>query len=210
MRMNTLKLLFRLCITQTYWKLHFRRLGFRSVLFKPMLVAGAGHISIGKRSQIRDFARLEVINRPHLGWSAHLHIGNNVNIEQGVHIVCQGTVTIEDGVSITPFCSIVDTYHPFDPPDGLPKIGARLPEKHTYVVIGEGSFIGTRAVILPNVRIGKCCVVGAGSVVTRDLPDYAVATGSPAKIIRVFNPITRQWQLGETKTVVGAHSEQPE
>jgi acetyltransferase-like isoleucine patch superfamily enzyme len=186
--------LIRLAISQTYWKLRLGKLGFRSVLFKPMLVAGAAHISIGKRSQIRDFARLEVIHRPHLGWNAHLHVGNNVNIEQGVHIVCQGTVTIEDGVSITPYCAIVDTYHPFDSPDQPPKIGVRLPDVPTYVVIGEGSFIGTKTVILPNVRIGKGCVVGAGSVVTHDLPDYSVASGSPAKVVRTFNPVTREWQ----------------
>jgi acetyltransferase-like isoleucine patch superfamily enzyme len=128
-----------------------------------------------------------------MGWSARLRIGNRVNIEQGVHIVCQGSVTIEDEVAITPFCVIVDTYHPHDPPDMPPRIGARLPDKPTYVSIGRGSFIGAHSVILPNVRIGRGCVIGAGSVVTRDIPDYAVAAGVPARIISIFNPETRMW-----------------
>lgn len=50
--------------------------------------------------------------------------------------------------------------------------------------IGDGAFIGTNATILPRVKIGKWATIGAGSVVTRDVPDYAVAVGNPAKVIR--------------------------
>ena len=52
------------------------------------------------------------------------------------------------------------------------------------VFIGEGSYIGINAVIVGNVRIGKHCVVGANSVVTKDVPDYCVAVGSPARVIK--------------------------
>lgn len=52
------------------------------------------------------------------------------------------------------------------------------------VSIGEGSYIGINAVIVGNVRIGRHCVVGANSVVTKDVPDYCVAFGSPAKVIK--------------------------
>jgi acetyltransferase-like isoleucine patch superfamily enzyme len=103
-------------------------------------------------------------------------------------------VTIEDGVSITPYCAIVDTFHPHDPPDMLePRIGDRLPATRTFVHIGQGSFIGTHSVILPNVRIGRGCVIGAGSVVSRDIPDYCIATGQPAKVRSRFDPRTRTW-----------------
>jgi acetyltransferase-like isoleucine patch superfamily enzyme len=188
-----LKWMWRLLVSQTMWKLRFGRIGFRSVLFRPMLVSGASRIFIGKRSQIRDFARLEVINRPQLGWTATLKIGDRVNIEQGVHIVCQCEVTIEDEVSITPYCAIVDTNHPHDPPDIPPRIGDRLPAVPSFVHIGRGSFIGTHSVILPNVRIGAGCVIGAGSVVTHDIPDYCVATGRPARVTARFDPESRIW-----------------
>jgi acetyltransferase-like isoleucine patch superfamily enzyme len=110
-----------------------------------------------------------------------------------VHIVCHCAVTIGDRVSITPYCVIVDTVHPYDPPDGAAKIGARLPDAPSHVSIGEGSFIGAHSVILPNVTIGRYCVIGAGSVVSGDLPDYAVAAGAPARILKTFDPQTRQW-----------------
>jgi acetyltransferase-like isoleucine patch superfamily enzyme len=188
-----LKRFCRMLLTQTYWRLRLGALGQNSVLFKPLIIRSPGRIEIGNHSQIRDFARLEVIHRPHLGWNASLRIGNRVTIEQGIHVVCQGTVTIADDVAVAPYCAIVDTFHPHDPPDRLPRIGDRLPTEHTFVSIGEGTFIGMYSIVLPNVRIGKGCVIGAGSVVTRDVPDYTVAAGSPAKVISSFNADTRTW-----------------
>jgi acetyltransferase-like isoleucine patch superfamily enzyme len=188
-----LKWLFRLAVTQSWWRMRLGGIGYRTVLFKPLMVAGARQIHIGSRSQIRDLARLEVIDRPELGWRARLVIGDEVNIEQGVHVICQCDVQIGNRVSITPYCVIVDTFHPYDPPDGALKIGARLPNERTYVHIGDGTFIGARVVILPNVRIGRGCVIGAGSIVTRDVPDYSVAVGSPARVISTFDPAARRW-----------------
>lgn len=192
-RLPSLRTLWRWALTQSAWRLRLGSVGSRTVLFKPLLVVGAQHIHIGRHCSIRDLARLEVIARPEMGWLPQLRIGNNVNIEQGVHIICQCEVTIGDNVSITPYCAIVDTDHTYDPPDMLPKIGSRLPGQATRVVIGMGSFIGAHSVILPNVTIGVGCVIGAGSVVTRDVPDYAVVTGAPARIVKVFDPVSRQW-----------------
>lgn len=50
--------------------------------------------------------------------------------------------------------------------------------------IGDGTFVGTNATILPRIRVGKWSIIGAGSVVTRDIPDYSVAVGNPARVIR--------------------------
>lgn len=87
----------------------------RTILFKPVLIAGVEFASIAGDTQIRDLARIEDIERKNLGWESTLQMGNRVNIEQGVRIVCQGRVTIEDDVSITPYCVIVDTCNPHDP-----------------------------------------------------------------------------------------------
>lgn len=56
------------------------------------------------------------------------------------------------------------------------------------ITVGEGTLVGAGSTIIPGIRIGAWCTVGAGSVVTRDLPDYAVAVGNPAKIIRYNKP----------------------
>ena len=192
--MIRLKILFWRLWSQLYYKNIFASFGSKSVLIRPILIIGASRIWVGNNTLIRNMARLEVISRPEMGWLPTLKIGNQVNIEQGVHIVCQCEVTIEDDVSITPYCAIVDTYHPHDHPDQLPKIGDRLPRERTFVRIGAGTFIGIRSVILPNVSIGKGCVIGAGSVVTCDIDDYSVAVGVPARVISKFDITTKAWR----------------
>lgn len=157
------------------------------------MISGASSMKIGARCIIREFARLEVIKRKGRAWRPLLSIGNRVNIEQGVHIICQGEVIIEDEVSIAPYCGIFDTAHPNDPPDVGPKIGDRLSDTYDRVRIGKGTLIGMHVVILPNVSIGEGCVIGAGSIVRGDIPDYCVAVGAPARVVATFDRETRKW-----------------
>lgn len=185
--------LWRRLVTRVFWSLRFTRLGAGSVIYRPLLIVNPRYACIGRRTAIRENARIEVVIRPGLGPQPKLEIGDNVNIEQGVHIICQSRLTIEDDVSITPYCVIVDTDHPFDDPDRSPKIGSRFGNEHKPVRIGKGSFIGAHSIILPGVTVGRGCVIGAGSVVTSDVPDYCVARGAPARVVRRFDPLTRQW-----------------
>ena len=61
------------------------------------------------------------------------------------------------------------------------------------MVIESDVWIASNAVILPSVRVGRNAVVGAGSVVTKDIPQLSVAVGNPAKVIRQYNPESHQW-----------------
>ena len=61
------------------------------------------------------------------------------------------------------------------------------------VVIGEGTWIGENVSIL-GCSIGKQCVIGAGSIVTKDIPDYCVAVGNPAKVIKKYSLVKRKWE----------------
>lgn len=62
------------------------------------------------------------------------------------------------------------------------------------VHIGDGSWLGTHVVIAGNITIGKHCVIGANSVVTKDIPDYSVAVGIPAKVVKRYNFDTKCWE----------------
>ena len=69
------------------------------------------------------------------------------------------------------------------------------------IIIEDESHIGANAVIVAGVHIGKRCQIGAGSVVTKNIPDYSVAVGNPAKIIKQYNFQKRVWENTNNKTM---------
>lgn len=114
-----------------------------------------------------------------------IRIGNNVLISKHVFIDYSGDVTIKDNVQLTNGVVIETHYHPFHS-DYLQKRRLAVP---TSLVIEEGAVIGSRAVILSSCHyIGKHARVGAGAVVTKDVPDYATVVGVPARVIKVNAP----------------------
>ena len=76
----------------------------------------------------------------------------------------------------------------------VPVIDQGIVQRNQKVSIGEGSYIGINAVIVGNVKIGKHCVIGANSVVTKDVPDFCVVAGIPEKVIKRYNSETQQWE----------------
>ena len=102
-------------------------------------------------------------------------IGKNVYINSNALLMARGGITIEDNVMIAANAQIISNNH--DPYD-LQVLTCKP------VLIKESAWIGAGATILPGVCIGKHAIVGAMSVVTRDVPDYAVVVGSPAKVVK--------------------------
>lgn len=181
----------RRLLCATYYRALFGRLGAGTILYPFNLLLNPQWISIGARSLVRRGCRLEVVLHGQ-SWTPQLVIGDNVNIEQNVHIVCHDRIVIGDSVSITGHCAIVDVSHPHDAFAQGRKPGDAIDEARSFVEIGAGSFIGFGTVILPNVRIGRGCMIGAGSVVNSDIPDYAVAAGVPARVLRTDPPAREQ------------------
>lgn len=105
-------------------------------------------------------------------------IGRNVFVNSNALLMARGGITIEDGVQIAADASIITNNH--DPYD-------RLLLTCRPVLLCEGAWIGAHAIILPGVRVGRYAIVGAGAVVTKDVPDYAVAVGNPAHVIRTLD-----------------------
>jgi acetyltransferase-like isoleucine patch superfamily enzyme len=114
-----------------------------------------------------------------------LIIGNDVGIS-GSAISASTTVTIGNRVLIGPGCIISDTdAHPV-------KVEDRTDHTKTVskpIIIDDDVFIGARSIILKGVKIGKGSVVGAGSVVTKDVPTFCIVAGNPAKIVRYLKHI---------------------
>ncbi len=99
-------------------------------------------------------------------------IGNNVTIKPGVQI--WDGITIEDNVFIGPNVTFTNDKRP---------VSKVYPEEFLRTVVEKGASIGANATILPGLRIGAHAMIGAGSVVTKDIPENAVAYGNPAKIV---------------------------
>jgi acetyltransferase-like isoleucine patch superfamily enzyme len=98
--------------------------------------------------------------------------------------------TIEVGARtlIAPNCSFYSGRHPLDP---FVRNGTKGPEDGAPIKIGEDCWIGGNSIILPGVTIGKGVTVGAGSVVTKDVPDFVVVVGNPARILKKI-PVSEQ------------------
>ena len=70
-----------------------------------------------------------------------------------------------------------------------------LSAKNVY--IGNGCWIGEQVCILSGVSIGEKCIIGAGSVVTKSIPDYCIAAGNPAKVLKKYNFETKRWESND-------------
>jgi acetyltransferase-like isoleucine patch superfamily enzyme len=108
-------------------------------------------------------------------------IGNHVWIGPQAYFDARNLL-LEDYVGWGPGAKVLGSTHSGDP-IGVPLITTSLIIKP--VVVGFGADVGMNASILPGVRIGEHSIVGAGSVVTHDVPDYAIVAGAPAKILRI-------------------------
>ena len=106
--------------------------------------------------------------------------GDSIFINHSAILSASGGIEFEDGVSVAPGVRIATINHDFN----------ERHTKYTYgkVTIKKNAWIGMNVTICPGVTIGKYAVVAAGAVVTKDVPDYAVVGGCPAKVIKMQNP----------------------
>ena len=114
-------------------------------------------------------------------------LGKGVRIHRFVYIddYCPNHVTIEDNVGIGVAVKLIA--HERDLSEyGVGVKQHKLPFKQKNILIKEDSYVGVGAIILPGVIIGKGAIIGAGAVVTKDIPDYSIAVGAPAKVIKTF------------------------
>ncbi len=133
-------------------------------------------------------------------YSNKIWIGDNVHI--GPHAMLDGVggVTIGNGVIIAPKVTIYSRSHNFNY-----SLAALLYDNIMIcgeVKIGDYVWIGANTIILPGVSIGCGAVIGAGAVVSKDIPDYAVAVGNPAKVIKFRNKEAYDKLLNEEQPFV--------
>lgn len=178
-----------------WWWAYGRQRATAEWVLRHVKAVGAQPTALGYGARV-DATDLEIGDHFKI-WCAHrqtlitgwgrMRIGDRVFINSGVIVVSVLEVTIGNDVAIANEAYIMDT-------DSHGVEGR--PVKNAPVRIGDGSWIGARAIILPGVTIGRRCLVAAGAVVSRDVPDDTLVAGNPAKVIReLVYPagITRAW-----------------
>lgn len=108
-----------------------------------------------------------------------IKIGNNVFVNSNLLAMARGGITIEDNVQIAANVQLITNNH---------DMYDRMVLLCKPVIIRKGAWIGAGASILPGVEVGKHAIVGAAAVVTKDVPDYAVVVGNPARVIKTLDP----------------------
>ncbi|MDO4189596.1 MAG: galactoside O-acetyltransferase [Lachnospiraceae bacterium] len=120
-----------------------------------------------------------LVNAPILGVCFdHIKIGKNVVINSNMLAMARGGITIEDDVQIAANVQLLTNNH--DPYERR-----ILPCRP--ILIKKGAWIGAGATILPGICVGAHAIVGAASVVTKDVPDYAVVVGNPARVVKMLD-----------------------
>lgn len=154
--------------------------------FPPAALYGEQAIRIGAYTVVGPYVSLSagMVPGQELISDAIVTIGDRCVIGRHSSLVGHFEIVIDDDVFFGPNVYVTDQNHGVADRE-LP-IGRQL-EPEQPVRIGKGSWLGANAVVLPGVTIGCHVAVGAGAVVTRDLPDYSVAVGSPARVIRQFD-----------------------
>jgi len=135
-------------------------------------------------------------------FGTNLRCGNRVFINFNATILAQAPITLGDDVMIGPNCSLITVGHPVA--DHRMRRGGW--EQAKPISIGENTWLGANVTVLPGVSIGKQCVVGAGTLVTRDIPDNSLVLGSPGTVVRTLDdsqPLERTQLNGP---VDGIHS----
>lgn len=154
-----------------------------SLIYKPLFITPES-IKMGNGVSIFASARIEgVFNYLGESFNPEIVIGDRVSIQQNLHLTCANSVYIEDDVAIAANVTISDIIHPYL---DITLPIEQQPLQFESVRIGRGSKIYNNVVITPGVQLGKNCVVGANSVVTRSFPDYSIIYGSPAKLHRIY------------------------
>jgi serine acetyltransferase len=166
----------------------FRAFGAGSAICFPVAALfGERYIEVGAGTVIGPYVSLSAGVSPshELGTDAVVTIGDRCLIGKGCGIVGHERIEIGDDVFTGHQVYITDANHGYDDPD-LP-IGRQFAPPRP-VRIGSGSWLGHGSIVLPGVTIGRHVVVGAGSVVTDDLPDFTLAVGNPARVVRATSP----------------------
>lgn len=125
---------------------------------------------------------------------AHVHFGKNIYANFNLTLVDDTHIYVGDYTMFGPNVTVATAGHPI-----LPELREKMYQYNFPVHIGRNCWIGAGVVIVPGITIGDNVVIGAGSVVTKDLPSNVVAVGNPCKVLREVNEHDKEYYFKNRK-----------
>lgn len=177
------------------YPISFRHFGKKSLILCPLQINGKKNISVGDHVVVGEHSWLAAMpltdnDKP------QLIFGNKCAIGHFNHIYATSEIIFEDSVLTADKVYISDNLHSYA--DVSKPIIEQPIKQLKKIRIGEGSWIGENVCIV-GASIGKHCTIGANAVVTKDIPDYCVAVGAPAHVVKRYNERTQKWEKIEEK-----------
>lgn len=163
----------------------------KTVWGKRVRICNPQYIEMGGYVFLDDDVEL-CVNKTMPNVTPKLVIGDRVHFGKMNRIGCDNNIIIENDVLFAPHVHISDRNHSFDDtntPIWKQKITSKGP-----VIIGAETWLGFGCQIMSGVKIGKHCVIAAGAIVVKDVPDYSIVGGNPARILKQYNNKTDKWE----------------
>lgn len=176
--------------------IRFKKIGKNVVIGRRTITNFAGEgIFIGNNVRFGNDLRLSLYSsnsfqKPKIVIKDNVYAGNHISLLTASDII------IEEDVLMASYINILGENHSMDPMSSLTY--GKQPLTTAPITIKNGAWIGQNVSILcgtNGITIGEKCIIGAGSVVTKSIPDFSIAVGNPAKVIKKFNFTSQSWEL---------------
>lgn len=169
----------------------------RALIEFPRRIEGSKHIALGNDVHLGPGSSLVAItsfrrNGRSITYSPEILIGNDVVATAALQVHAAKQIIIEDKVLLAANVFICDCSHGIS--DAGQAVMDQPYEKLAEIRIGAGSWLGQNVVVMPGVNIGRFCVIGANSIVRNSIPDYSMAVGAPAKVVKVYDHELGGWR----------------
>lgn len=125
---------------------------------------------------------LEIISPFMCDYGSRIQLGKNIFINSSCYFMDGGSITMGDYVFVGPYCGFYTANHPLDYQKRNQGLEIALP-----IRVGSNVWFGAHVSVMPGVTIGDDCVIGAGSVVTKDIPPHSLAYGNPCRVVKQWD-----------------------
>ena len=168
----------------------FGSVGAGAIIYRPeVLDRNTKNVYVGSGTTIFTGSRIQLYSAE--GEMPKIVIGEKCYIGYHNTFLAAADIVIGNEVLMASNILISSENHSTNPESDTPYMDQPL--KASPVQIGDGTWLGERVMVMSGVSIGKKCVIGGGSVVTRDIPDYCVAVGSPARVVKACDFDKHEW-----------------